>query len=137
MDYTLIVKYQDLWDKYLKGELAGKTLPILKMSSQEESISWSLKIKEILDSKARQHDLCASQLTRCFLKGKNLKDSLNYVNQFLRLVATGASDADITEGDILQTEVDINQNILLFEFDSVGDLFLAGETDEIGVIPFD
>lgn len=149
-------KYDSLWNKFLKGELTQGSLPVPKIDSQESAVRWSLAIKSLLDDKAIKNEINLNDLESQFAEGVNhfvkgdysrLEWGLAWVNRFIRAVTAKTLDVtssvnhtgeaeiliNVARLDFAQARQDIDQHNLLFDFDSLEDLFFETEDSKNGV----
>jgi len=142
------LEYQELWKKYGENKQVNKaSLTIPKLSCQEDSVKWSLKLKEALSSLVNENSSFKGIII-AFIDGTRWRDSLGETNlekglgnvfKYIRFdggksilgYAKGHAYAHMCVGteDLKQAKEFIKKFNLFFDFNSIDDLFLSEEND--------
>lgn len=114
-------KYKELWAKYYgTGEKAPGCLKMPKISSQEDSVKWSLVLKNALDTLAKEQNKKSEDIIREFLNGAN-----------------GGLIVALSNFKGVNPQEIIDRFELFFDFNGPEDLFLSDGNDISCVISFE
>lgn len=122
---VLLPKYQELWGKYGKTE-KSKVNTSLVISTQEDSIKWSLKLQTVFDILAKELGKTPEEVRQLFIEGINGPTLLT--NKIY------AGLANISHWVAVTPEQIAERFGLFFDINSIDDLFLSYEDDKNSVI---
>lgn len=139
--YTpLLGQYLNLWIKYGSGHNSSPgALAAPMIASQEEAISWSLKLRAFFEDKVKElhKPISADKLRRLFIIASQLVPKCERNNDTFLFDALSIAYATFTPDYDKMARIDIDKYGLHFDFGSVEDLFLSDESDLNSVITFE
>jgi len=139
------LEYQKLWAKYGSSKKSQDTYPNTVISTQEQSIIASIKLRKLFNVLGQENNIEVSEIVRDFMNGT--RDHLSSKTKSMLLAGLSNLIVSIkrhkepyclqflpNSEDIKAAEELRNKFELFFEFDSLEDLFLPEENDENSVI---
>jgi hypothetical protein len=128
-----ILKYNELWAKYQKGELPKEGTASLKrplINNQDDAIRCSLLLVKYLEAKAKENNVPVGILKQVFKKRAAIPEGLVGAE---RLVAGIGAVQELFGESFSEIHAAIEKFELWFDFKTVDDLFLEEESVEKGV----
>lgn len=128
--HPLMPVYDKLWLKFQSAEAIASAgqLPIPVIQSQEESIQASLKLKGALETLAKTQDKEVAEITKDFIDASQKPIQKGRTKLETALIAISNEE---TAKEIM------GRFQLIFDFNTVDDLFLSDESDKSSVFSFE